>query len=439
MPISMRKAKQNTATAADSAPTFIDAFAGCGGLSLGLMRAGWRGQFAIEKDRFAFNTLKHNLLGSNAGNAYSWPKWLKQKPWCIDELLQHHMPELLSLRGKIDLLAGGPPCQGFSSVGLRNATDPRNRLVESYFELVKILQPRLVLMENVPGISHGFKKHGRRLADPSKNFAETLKLNLSREYCVHSATLIASSFGIPQRRPRFFLIAIRKSEPLASQAATFFKQVLKERAAFLSSRKISRRVTTKNAISDLEVSRTGTVKCRDSVGYEAISYRGPKTAFQRAMRDGFEDAPSDTRLAKHRPDIKRRFKRIITLCKADGHLGIKLSPKMRKKFGLKKYSTTVLDPNKPAPTITSMPDDLLHYNEPRTLTVRENARLQTFPDWFAFKGKYTTGGDRRRHEVPRFTQVANAVPPLLAELLGITMKSLVVLGEQAEPQRQKAA
>jgi DNA (cytosine-5)-methyltransferase 1 len=81
-------------------------------------------------------------------------------------------------------------------------------------------------------------------------------------------------------------------------------------------------------------------------------------------------------------------------------------------------ATRVLDPDKPAPTITSMPDDLLHYAEPRTLTVRENARLQTFPDWFAFQGKYTTGGDRRAREVPRFTQVANAVPPLLAELWG---------------------
>src|SRR5262249_52412871 len=84
----------------------------------------------------------------------------------------------------------------------------------------------------------------------------------------------------------------------------------------------------------------------------------------------------------------------------------------------------VLDPDRPAPTITSMPDDLLHYLEPRTLTVRENARLQSFPDWFAFKGKYTTGGDLRRREVPRFTQVANAVPPLMAEAVGCVLKDL---------------
>ena len=81
----------------------------------------------------------------------------------------------------------------------------------------------------------------------------------------------------------------------------------------------------------------------------------------------------------------------------------------------------MLDPDGPSPTITSMPDDLIHYRESRTLTVRENARLQSFPDSFVFKGKYTTGGDRRKREVPRFTQVANAVPPLVAEAIGLAL------------------
>ena len=92
---------------------------------------------------------------------------------------------------------------------------------------------------------------------------------------------------------------------------------------------------------------------------------------------------------------------------------------------MRKKVTRVLDPADIAPTITSLPDDLLHYSEPRILTVRENARLQSFPDWFQFKGKYTTGGSRRRNEVPRFTQVANAVPPLLAEQLGLVLARIV--------------
>ena len=74
-----------------------------------------------------------------------------------------------------------------------------------------------------------------------------------------------------------------------------------------------------------------------------------------------------------------------------------------------------------ARTVTTLPDDMIHYGEPRILTVRENARLQTFPDWFSFKGKYTTGGHRRKKECPRYTQVGNAVPPLLAEAIGETL------------------
>jgi DNA (cytosine-5)-methyltransferase 1 len=86
-----------------------------------------------------------------------------------------------------------------------------------------------------------------------------------------------------------------------------------------------------------------------------------------------------------------------------------------------------------------MPDDLLHYGEPRTLTVRENARLQTFPDWFVFRGKYTTGGHLRRKEVPRFTQVANAVPPLLAELLGLALRAHVFARLKSQMRSREAA
>ena len=82
---------------------------------------------------------------------------------------------------------------------------------------------------------------------------------------------------------------------------------------------------------------------------------------------------------------------------------------------LKRRGVVLLDPNNPSPTVTTHPDDFVHYSEPRILTVRELARLQSFPDWYQFKGKYTTGGELRKKDVPRFTQVGNAVPPLFAE------------------------
>ena len=88
-------------------------------------------------------------------------------------------------------------------------------------------------------------------------------------------------------------------------------------------------------------------------------------------------------------------------------------------FNTKKQITKVLDASECAPTITTLPDDLIHYDEPRILTVRECARLQSFPDWFEFHGPYTTGGDRRKVSCPKYTQVGNAIPPLMAEGIGL--------------------
>lgn len=82
----------------------------------------------------------------------------------------------------------------------------------------------------------------------------------------------------------------------------------------------------------------------------------------------------------------------------------------------------------PAPTITTLPDDYIHYCEPRIFTVREYARIQSFNDWFEFKGKYTTGGKLRTKEVPRYTQIGNAIPPLFGEQVGVTLNKLLQNG-----------
>lgn len=399
------------------APCFIDAFAGCGGLSLGLLRAGWRGLFAIEKDAFAFATLKKNLIDTSVPPHFAWPKWLSQKPWTIEALMDEHGGQLDSLRGKVDLLAGGPPCQGFSSAGRRRPADPRNQLVDRYLEFVERVQPRMVLIENVRGITYDFtagaKGEGRR------NFAEEIIERLKVNYEVFSDTLHCSAYGIPQNRPRFFIVGyLRRAESPAPKSIEPFAALIAARREFLKERGLTERVTSYQAISDLERSRTGVKPCPDSKGFEALVTVEARTNFQKAMRHGLVGDLTDTRLARHLPHIVARFERIIDECKQEGRLNVQLNREMRERYGIKKMATRVLDPSKPAPTITSMPDDLLHYAEPRTLTVRENARLQTFPDWFVFQGKYTTGGDRRAREVPRFTQVANAVPPLLAELWG---------------------
>ncbi|MBZ9662998.1 DNA cytosine methyltransferase [Mesorhizobium sp. ESP-6-4] len=415
-------------------PIFIDAFAGCGGLSLGLLKAGWKGLFAIEKDAFAFETLKTNLASPGARHAFMWPVWLETKPWTIESLMEAHGEQLAALRGHVDLLAGGPPCQGFSSAGRRKPADPRNQMIERYMEFVDLVRPRLVLIENVRGITYDFvgSEPGER-----RNFAEELVARLEKSYHVYFDTIRCSAFGVPQERPRFFLVGMLKSQfKRLAKREDPFARLRASKAKFLGARALASKITSRQAISDLETVTAGVSPSPDSKGYLAIRTSQPRTSFQRLMRDGYAGSLGDTRLARHREHIVERFANIIRECKSAGRLGVQLNRAMREKHGIKKMATRVLDPSLPAPTITSMPDDLLHYSEPRTLTVRENARLQTFPDWFVFKGKYTTGGKLRAREVPRFTQVANAVPPLVAEMWGEVLIKYV--GAKARAERMAA-
>ena len=399
-----------------AAPVFVDAFAGCGGLSLGLMQAGWTGLFAIEKDPCAFETLSANLT-------YDWPTGIEPKPWDIHSLLATRRDVLENLAGKVDLLAGGPPCQGFSHAGRRRPDDPRNQLFKAYLELVKVLQPRLLLIENVRGFTCDFKVPGE---EPIENFAESLQQWLQIHHDVSHKIIQAENFGIPQTRPRYFLVAALKSLGVKKIIDAIFDDLEQQVGSFLGERQLPRRPTARDAISDLEIDRNGTAPSRDSKGFEEISYKGgPLTAYQKSMREKCKESPTDTRLARHRPDIRERFEAIINTCREEGRLKVTVPAEIREAHGMRKMVTRVLDPLDTAPTITSLPDDLLHYSEPRILTVRENARLQSFPDSFTFKGKYTTGGNRRRNEVPRFTQVANAVPPLLAEQLGLVLARVV--------------
>src|SRR4051794_10934551 len=109
--------------------TFIDLFAGCGGLSLGLLNAGWKGLFAIEREDRAFATLHHNLVAGKKPR-FDWPAWLPQAPLALESLLlsPKYLDQLRGLRERVDLLAGGPPCQGFSTLGRRLSNDPRNQM-----------------------------------------------------------------------------------------------------------------------------------------------------------------------------------------------------------------------------------------------------------------------------------------------------------------------
>lgn len=406
-------------------PTFIDLFAGCGGLSLGLMAAGWQGVLAVEREENAFETLKSNLIDRAGGFRFQWPSWLPKESCRLSTFLKKYSSQLGELRGEIDLVAGGPPCQGFSYAGRRRRDDPRNRMFEQYIEMVDAIRPRLVLFENVKGIATEFGKTKRKerrtqVGRPARPFLARLRDSLEElGYEVFDECLSASDFGVAQLRPRQFVIAV-DTRGSNFKPENPFQLVSAKRIEFLRSKDlpIDRAVTAREAISDLEVTGKNFVECDDFPRFNQIDYEGPKTPYQRLLHAGLGGkAPNSLRLPRHKLDTIDHFAKILKTCKK----GVGLSQADRDRLGIRKHCIVPLDPDKPSHTLTTLPDDFLHYSEPRILTVREYARLQSFPDWYGFMGKYTTGGMRRKRECPRYTQVGNAMPPFVAEVMGYVL------------------
>lgn len=423
---------------------FIDLFAGCGGLSLGLSQAGWQGAFAIEREPMAFETYSANFLAGPADLRVDWPGWLEQRPWAIQELLSQHGGALRGLRGRVRLVAGGPPCQGFSFAGRRQKLDPRNMLFKKYVDVVDAVRPDVLLVENVPGmrVAHGAKlaAAGGGRGRPREPYSERLSKALrSLDYDTRVLQIDASAFGVPQRRPRIFIVGVRRCPDTyaAGGVQELVNLVERYRAQQLVDLGLSMPVTTKDAIGDLETKRNGVVPCVDPAsptGFVQPDYRGPLTVYQRMMRGPLKGNEIDSaRLARHSAPVSKRFGAILEECRQ----GVTLHLSDRQRLGIKKYRVHPMSSRMSAPTITTLPDDILHYSEPRILSVRECARLQSFPDWFVFRGKYTTGGSRRAKECPRYTQVGNAVPPLVGRAMGISLAAFLdAVEQQAIPARR---
>lgn len=388
---------------------YIDIFAGCGGLSLGLCNAGWKGLFAIEKNKDAFNTLRFNLIDDK--KHFSWVEWLEQSEHDINEVIIKYKEELENLKGTVPLVVGGPPCQGFSMAGQRNKNDIRNKLVNSYIEFIKILKPECLFFENVHGFTVGFKDKTNQKSKPmSVYIVEQLK---KIGYNVHSEVLDMSEYGVPQKRKRFILVGSLNHKP-----ENFFKILKEQSRSFLLEKKIDSSVTVEEAIGDL-LYKNRRIACPDSRGFSSGTYGEITSNYQRLMRKDVLDVtvPDSHRYAKHKDETTILFKKMQKVCEH----GKRLSTKNTDLVGFKRRGITILVSDKPCNTITSHPDDYLHYSEPRILTVRECARIQSFPDWYQFKGKYTTGGKLRKIDVPRYTQVGNAIPPLFSEQAGIAL------------------
>lgn len=423
---------------------FIDLFAGCGGLSLGLSLAGLEGRFAIERDPMAFETFSANFLGDRKVpiTKFSWPSWLEQKAWAIDDLLSKHKEQLAQLEGQVEIMAGGPPCQGFSFAGRRNESDPRNMLFKKYVQVVDAIKPSAIVLENVPGmkVAHTSKEDYLFQVAPPESYYEKLKKSLERiGYEVHGEIVDASRFGVPQKRARLIVIGLKKAlaQDLEGGIKRAFEILEEARVRQLADLNLPPVIPARAAISDLEMTRRSTKPCTDPrspAGFVEVAYGEAETPFQQLMHKHCRaDRMDSMRLARHRDEVRERFAKILEECPQ----GVRMNEANREQYGLKKHRIYPMKASEPAPTITTLPDDILHYSEPRILTVRESARLQSFPDWFQFRGKFTTGGERRTKECPRYTQVGNAVPPYLARAIGLAIKATLEEAAQAATGRRE--
>lgn len=396
--------------------TVIDLFAGCGGLSLGLYLAGWQGLFAIEKNAFAFETLKHNLIDNK--KHFAWPDWLPQTHHDINEVLTNYAEQLQNLRGTVDLVAGGPPCQGFSMAGQRIEDDIRNQLVFSYIRFIDYVRPKMILFENVKGFTYAFDKKKNSDAEPysQKVIRELKKLN----YNVKDFVIDFSKYGVPQRRKRFILVGIQDT---IGTPDNFEEMLMANRDKFLAKKGLSASTTIQEAISDL-LRSNGEAPTPDRKGFKSGLYGSENlTPYEKYLREDYpltHPIPDSHSFAKHTADKLACYQRLLAEYPERGK---RIDGDKREAWGILQRGITVLDPNDVAPTITGHPEDCLHYSEPRIMTVRECARIQSFPDWYEIRKKYTTGGKMRKVEVPRYTQIGNAIPPLFAELAGNVLKT----------------
>ena len=409
--------------APDEKKTYIDLFAGCGGLSLGLYNSGqWKGTFAVEKSPDAFKTLEYNLIKYNTH--FEWPNWLPQSNHDINDVINNYQKELKSLRGKIDMVAGGPPCQGFSTAGRRVENDTRNKLIKSYIKFIWLVQPKVIFFENVKGFTQKFDKNkikGKVYSNYVRNaLIRGSKKFDSKGYDVHGRLIDFSEYGVPQKRTRYILVGVRKDISNKISPKQFFEQIKNNKRVFLANKGIGLTNNLEDAISDLL--RIEETVSPDTKAFKVGLYNKPNSNYQKLMKGKIcNEIPDSHRFANHSNDTIKKFQFILKFAEKNKTL----SSEVKKRFKLKKRTVIPLSGDLPTPTITTLPDDYIHYCEPRIFTVREYARIQSFNDWYEFKGKYTTGGKRRTQEVPRYSQIGNAIPPLFGEQAGLVLNSIL--------------
>lgn len=312
----------------------VDLFAAPGGLSLGIKWAGFEIVCAVDKDKSAAKTYAHNFPETDvvAKDVRDLPKGFFEK------------------YGDIDLVAGGPPCQGFSLAGKRDPKDERNNMVFQFIEKVDEINPKWVLMENVYGLAS--MKDGKVVKEIQRRFE-----NIG--YYVKWKILNAAKYGVPQKRKRLFCLGNRTGDPITFPKPTHGPH------------------------------GQTTLK-----GCQLRSYKTVREAFEEMKEDLPNQVPPN-----HSEEMVEKISEVKR--------GDKLYPS--RAMG---YYRLEWDSPSWAVAIAGGGEGLIHPSEDRVITVREAARLQTFPDSFIFKGTRTENKQ----------QVSNAVPPKLAKILGLQIK-----------------
>lgn len=440
--------------------TMIDLFAGCGGLSTGFENAGFTPVFVNELDdnaRASYLANRHHRLG---GLAFSENPDLHTKDAqtlkgkrleklvsdvsAIPELGLHFdkgASEQAGSGSTLDVLAGGPPCQGFSGIGIRRsyAVDkkelPSNRLYARMAEIIRRIRPRIFLFENVRGL---LNSRWTRTGDDYIFPDVKAEFRSIPGYEVRWSLVYAKDYGVPQNRPRVLLVGIRK-DVLASCDFLLPEADPEDavKCGFLPAGEKGSYPDLIDLLGDLiDPSITSRLISGDygKGTFATTAYpQLPQTSIQKWLRKtppGYHKPKillTEQEYSKHKPDVVTKFAHMIA---NNGEIPAH--------FQTKKFSQRVLRARwgnkEPNITATSLPDDYVHFSQPRILTVREWARVQLFPDWYQFVGKRTTGGIRRagnpleknfEREVPKYTQIGNAVPVGLAQRVGSHFKSIL--------------
>ena len=358
--------------------TAIELFAGAGGLSIGLEKAGISVVLANEIMPDFAATLKANHPNTNVINA---------------DIHEINFREELKKIGldSVDVLSGGPPCQGFSTIGAKNKQDPRNSLFYEYLRVVQETNPKYTIFENVSGFK---RMYG--------GFAyETLVKEMEiLGYETKCQILNAADFGTPQIRYRTIVLGWKKGlKPLSFPVATHGKK-----------RGLIPYVTLMEAISDLPPIESG----QSSTRYETL----PQTEYQQKMR-----GKQKILLEHNASNYGEKMQQILHIIPEGGTIK-DLPENLRPKSA---YCNTYarLYPNEPSPTITrnfGTPSSsrCIHPYQPRALSTREGARLQGFPDSYKF-----VGGKQSKN-----LQIGNAVPPILGEAVALVIKNALEFGER---------